>query len=159
MKLEPELKAMGEVYSALKALEDDARQRVIDWVVGKFALKPVTGQSGESFTEAIDLRSFESVADSFAHANHKSDPEKVLIVGAYLQQKQGNGELTGREINKQLKHLGHPVKNITNVISSLINKKPKLMIQTRKEGKSQQAQKKYKVTIEGFAAAKKLINL
>jgi hypothetical protein len=31
------------------------------------------------------------------------------------------------------------------------------MIQIRKEGKTKQAQKKYKVTNEGFAAAKKMI--
>ena len=33
---------------------------------------------------------------------------------------------------------------------------PKLMIQTRKEGKTRQAQKKYKVTHEGMSAAKKM---
>ena len=38
MDFEPELKAMNDVYSALKDLEDEAKQRVIQWVVSKFAL-------------------------------------------------------------------------------------------------------------------------
>ncbi len=104
-----------------------------------------------------DIMSFESVADIFGKANPESDADKVLIVGAYLQGKNPTGELTGRQINKELKNLGHGVGNITNAITSLMERKPKLMIQTRKEGKSRQAQKKYRVTTEGLTAAKKLI--
>ena len=80
------------------------------------------------------------------------------MVAAYLQNKGGEKELTSREINKELKNLGHGVGNITNAISSLSVKKPSLMIQTRKEGRSKQAQKKYKVTTEGFEAVKRLIS-
>ena len=167
MDFEPELKAMNDVYNALKGLEDDAKQRVIGWVVGKFSLnnriKEFTETEQEfddsrGFAEK-DLSSFESVADVFGNANVKSEADKVLVVGAYLQQKKGGGELTGREINKELHHLGHGVSNITATISSLINKKPQLMIQTRKEGKTKQAQKKYKVTKEGFTAANKMITV
>jgi len=104
-----------------------------------------------------DLSSFESVADVFADAKAKTEPDKVLVVGAYLQQKKGVNELTGREINMELNLLGHGVKNITVAINSLINRKPHLMIVIRKEGKLRQAQKKYRVTTEGFSAATKMI--
>jgi len=165
MDFEPELKAMNDVYNALKSLEDEAKQRVIQWVVGKFALtspaNQLIGSQQELDNGGIpsdkDLSSFESVADLFANAKVKSEPDKVLVVGAYLQNRKGGSELTGREINKELHHLGHGVGNITVAISSLIKKKPQLMIQTRKEGKSKQAQKKYKVTTEGFSAANKMI--
>lgn len=165
MDFEPELKAMNDVHNALKNLEDEAKQRVIQWVVGKFALTTPIKNLIDSEQELDDggiisdkdLSSFESVADVFAHAKVKTEADKVLVVGAYLQQKKGVSELTGREINKELNHLGHGVKNITVAINSLMKSKPQLMIQTRKEGKSKQAQKKYKVTTEGFSAANKMI--
>jgi hypothetical protein len=144
---------MTRVHCALKDLDEHAKQRVLDWARDKFSLKGANTKGG-----GADVMSFESVADIFAKANHKSDPEKVLIVGAYLQGKNPTGELTGRQINKELKNLGHGVGNITNAITLLIQRRPSLMIQTRKEGKSKQAQKKYKVTTEGLTAAKKLIN-
>lgn len=165
MELEPELKAMHNVYAALADLDDEAKSRVIEWVVGKFSLgypkKRIFGAlgdaGGEFDAEKVELTSFKSVADLFAKAAPKSEADKVLVVGAYLQEVKGGGELTGREINKELQHLGHGVGNITANITSLSNRKPKLMIQTRKEGKTRQAQKKYKVTAEGLAAAKKMI--
>jgi hypothetical protein len=164
MGLDLEIKAMNDVYAALKNLEDDARRRVIEWASGRFALtkskikeEQKIEEPTESLKRDIKLISFESVADVFAKANPKNEPEKVLIVGAYLQEVKSRSELTGREINRELNHLGHRVGNITAAINSLIKKKPRLMIQTRKEGTTQQAQKKYKVTTEGVAAAKKMI--
>lgn len=164
---EPELKAMNDIYFTLKDLDDVVKQRVLQWVIGKFSLdvksKKIAGvgqENGEIIQKGNkDFSSINSVADIFANANVRSEAEKVLLVASYLQQKKDRSELTGREINKELNHLGHGVLNITNTISSLIKRKPQLMIQTRKEGKTKQAQKKYKVTEEGLVAAKKLINL
>lgn len=157
MDLEPELKAMNEVYSAIKDLEDDAKQRVLNWALGKFSFKkrglPTAMGDGQPF----DITSFESVADIFAKASPQSEADKALVVAAYLQKKNAISELVGREINNELKNLGHAVSNITNAISSLISRKPALMFQIRKEGKTPQAQKKYKVTTEGFAAVQKMI--
>lgn len=166
MTMEPELKAMNDAYLALKDLEDDAKQRVIDWVTGRFSLANISQKSKTSLDESKkgdreekkDFHMFDTVADMYAHANVKTEADKVLLVASYLQQSKNGEELTGREINKELNHLGHGVANITVTISSLINKKPKLMIQTRKEGKSQQAQKKYKVTNEGLIEARKMLN-
>jgi|SRR5208283_3495760 len=167
MDTEPELKAMGDVYSVLKNLEDEGRQRVIDWIIGKFALSSTSqkkrgglpkteGNAREE--ENRDFDCFDSVADVYANASVKTDSDKVLVLASYLQLKKGGEDLTGREINKELTHLGHGVSNITSTISALMNRKPQLMIQTRKEGKSQQAQKKYKVTNEGLIEARKMIN-
>jgi hypothetical protein len=165
MEFEPELKAMNDVYDALKSLEDEAKKRVIDWVIGKFSLGPQKRRLGgwpeersEEFGgNKVEFASFKSVADLFANANPKTDADKVLITAAYLQETKNLDELAGREINKQLHHLGYGVGNITAAITSLMNKRPQLMIQTRKEGRTKQAQKKYKVTTEGTAAAKKMI--
>lgn len=164
MTLDPELKAMNEVYVALENLEEEARKRVIEWATGRFSLKVAKGLggivkntviSGGNYGEA--LASFESVADIFAKANPKNDADKALVVASYLQEKNAGSDLTSRAINKELQHLGHGVGNITNTISVLMNRDPKLMIQTRKDGTTKQAQKKYRVTAEGISFAKKML--
>jgi hypothetical protein len=165
MVLDPELESMNKIHAALKDLEDDAKQRVIDWAIGKFSLRGQKPSGGAKHSQSlgageniVDIGAFESAADISAKAKPQSEADKVLVVAAYLQNKGGEKELTSREINKELKNLGHGVGNITNAISSLSVKKPSLMIQTRKEGRSKQAQKKYKVTTEGFEAVKRLIS-
>lgn len=166
MEGDPEIKAMSAVYTALNELDEEAKKRVIEWVIGKFSLgRPkqrldlaFADREAEANVDEVKLTSFGSAADLFAKAGPKGEADKVLIVAAYLQEVKGASELTGREVNKELSHLGHGVANITATMNSLMNKKPQLMIQTRKEGKTKQAQKKYKVTAEGFAAAKKMIS-
>src|SRR4030042_1391373 len=74
MEFEPELKAMNDVYDALKDLEDEAKKRVIDWVIGKFSLgqqkRKLAGAleeaSEESGAKRVEFTSFKSVADLFA---------------------------------------------------------------------------------------------
>lgn len=159
-----EIIAMQESYNLLKDLEPDAQKRVINWLTGRLNLSGQIKQKIQNNQESFNgddinsyFSSYKTLADLFAIANVKSDQDKVLLTASYLQVKNNVPELISREINKELENLGHKVGNITNTISSLMFKKPQLMIQTRKEGKTQQAQKKYKVTIEGLTAAKKLI--
>jgi hypothetical protein len=56
-----------------------------------------------------------------------------------------------------LKNLGHGVKDITKVFSSLIATSPQQVIQTRKSGTSRQARKRYKVTKAGIARVQELL--
>jgi hypothetical protein len=169
---DPEIKAIEGAYASLKDLDDEAKLRVIKWLTDKFSLNitslknnqnPVAPENSRSSEEKnisiqdLQLSSFTQLSELFAHIDPKTDGEKALVVGAYLQEVQGQPELTGRLINDELKHLGHGASNITTTISFLISKKPNLMIQTRKEGKSQQAQKKYRVTTEGFKLVKEMI--
>jgi len=167
MDFDPEVKAMQSIYATLKELEENAQKRVIGWVVDRLGLSGGKkrlgfGGSGDGpgdmNEKGVQISSFESLSDLFSKVNLSNVSDKVLIAAAFLQEKSGGSELTGRQINKELHHLGHGVGNITVAIGSLINRKPQLMIQTRKEGKTRQAQKKYKVTSEGFAAAKKILN-
>lgn len=155
---DPELKAMNEAYEALKDLEPVAQNRVLRWLQSKFSVQTQAVSLEATSTEPTkSLVTFESVADLIGAAHAKTDSDRVLLAATFLQEKFKKPELAGREINKELHHLGHRVPNITNSISSLINKKPQLMIQTKKEGKSQQAQKKYKVTVEGMKIANEIL--
>ena len=165
MNIDPELRAMITVYEALKDLDDGAKARVIEWVSGKFELangkriypRTYGGPQGPEYEER-GLLEFATVADAFAVANPKNTADKALVVAAYLQTSKGGSDVSGREINKELTQIGHGVHNITRAVEPLIRKKPQFLIQTRKEGKTKQAQKKYRVTSEGFTFIKRLIN-
>jgi len=159
---EPEIDALEKVYDALKDLEADAQRRVITWTCEKLELAFAPGgmSPGEGPSKPTrNLSDFSSVADAFTAAGSPQKTEdKVLVVAAFLQTRKEDSEVTGGEINKELKNMGHRVKNITSAIEALIRKKPQLMIQTKKAGKTKQARKKYKVTDEGFAAVNQMIN-
>jgi hypothetical protein len=181
MIIDPEIEAISKCHELIKVLDNEAKMRVIKWLVDKFELTsdlqkgafssktnnyedvhpeellllPDKHKSNNSNSSIAD---FETVADFFSHVHPSTDHEKALVVAAYLQEKNRLDDLTGGEIQKELKHLGHGVANITTSIGVLEKKKPKLMIQTRKEGKSKQARKKYKVTMEGFNSVKEMMN-
>lgn len=165
MKEVDELTAIKNAYDALKNLDDAGKQRAFSWLQNKLNISkqsqgniPLSDNSEhKSEINNGTIESFASVPDIFAAANAKKEVDKVLLVASYLQLKNNMPDLTGRDVNKELQHLGHAVKNITTTIQGLIDKKPQLMIQTWKSGKSKQAQKKYKVTSAGIDAAKKLL--
>ena len=165
MELDAELKAMNNIYEVLKDLDDDARARIVNWLIGKLSInRPkviATMTPSAQFRiedNNLSIASFTSIAELFGKTIFKTGSDKVLLIATYLQLKENKEELTSREISNELNHLGHGVSNITAAITPLINRKPSLMIQTRKEGKSQQAQKKYKVTLEGIKAADAMIS-
>jgi len=167
MEQDAELEVMGTVHSALMKLADnEARQRVLDWVASKLSLSVHRAKTEEKVAAspdaqqsgAVNLSSFDTMADLFAALSPERDKEKALLAAAFLQGKSGETELTGHEINVELKHLGHGLNNVTDAINQLMARSPKLMMQVRKEGKTQQAKKKYKVTVEGFRYVQQMLN-
>jgi len=91
-------------------------------------------------------------------ANPRTEPQKVLVAGYWFQKLRGQSDVDGQQINTELKQLGHGVTNITRTLGSLINKKPQLVIQTHKSGKTKQARKKYRLTAEGIRAVEQMLN-
>jgi hypothetical protein len=165
VNIDPELRAMITVYEALKDLDDKAKARVIEWVSGKLELviakriPPAGGMGRQGMApEERGILDFASVAEAFAVAKPKNTADKALVVASYLQASKGGSDVSGREINRELTQIGHGVRNITRAVEPLIKKRPQFLIQTRKEGLTRQAQKKYRVTNEGFTFVKRLIN-
>lgn len=163
-----ELKTKKDIYELLKPLSKQEQIRVWRWVgevlelysgsVMRLAGGP-TGQSEKArvTNQEIDWGSFSSAAEVLGAGNAAKDNERVLLVAAFLQEKHQKNDLTGKEISDELKHVGHRLTNVTMTIGTLVNRKPSWMIQTRKEGRSQQARKKYKVTTEGLKQALALL--
>ncbi|MCY3973109.1 MAG: hypothetical protein OXF52_02755 [Candidatus Dadabacteria bacterium] len=169
MTRDPELKAMEDVLSALSPLDAEDQERVLSWVADRLHIagsskrgidRTHNNNSPESGKEAsIEFSSFDSASDVFAEVHCKTDQDRVLVMATYLQEHDNKPELTGKEINDDLKHMGHGIGNITQTIGYLMKRKPKLMIQTGRSGKRKKgALKLYKVTDSGLSLVKDMLS-
>jgi len=158
--IDKELMAMNTISRELSSLADEAMvARVLNWAFARYGvpLESKRSRGGVDSVGAADEGRFEGIADLFDAANPKTEPEKVLVVAFWFQEIQGQGDVDSQSLNTELKNLGHGIGNITRALDNLINRKPRLMIQTRKSGSSQQARKRFKVTTEGIKAARAML--
>jgi hypothetical protein len=164
-----DLKALEAILRALEPLTGDDRTRVLRWASEKLGLQQPTGHgSGGKLQRSTPLDAafekhpggFQDVGEFLAAASPASDVDRVLCVAVYLQDFNESPDvgLSGKQINDQLKNLGHGVKNITDCINTLKSRKPQHMIQTKKSGKAKQAWKEYRVTRAGVEYAYRLIS-
>ena len=158
---DPELEAMAKVLDALADLEAPARARVIKWINEKLNLLPLIDAAKAEDERAAapgrrspgvvtaEAGSFRDFADLFDAARPGTDVEKALVAGYWAQFGQGNADFASQSINDELKQLGHPVSNITRALSGLIDVRPALVQQLRKDGGTKQARKTYRLTNAG----------
>ncbi len=153
-------------------LGDDARSRVFDYIAARLEIaSPVPQRSfaegpagdGEVDEDAIVAQElgapkYGSLAELHDAAQPKSNADRALVAGYWLQVCQGSDSFDGYSANKELKNLGHGVSNITNAIDSLKGQKPASVLQLKKSGKSQQARKVYKVTVAGIKVVEAMIS-
>ncbi len=151
-----ELEAMKKVAEALEDLEPDARARVLNWAADHYAVSEVKQRSTlvsdeDEFadTGTYEEQAFDEIGDLFAKTQPRSDAERALVAGYWLQVEQGSSGFGTLEINRELKHLGHGVGNITRAFDALKRTKPQQVIQLRKAGSTKQARKTFKLTDAG----------
>lgn len=165
-----ELTAMKAVAEALSKLDESGVRRVLRWANDAFSPKtlgsmdasraetPAAQANGVPTATAGELRpKFDTLADLYAAADPKQDSDKALIVGYWVQVCEGEGDFDGFSVNKKLKDLGYAVSNITSAFNGLINRRPQLVIQTKKSGTTKQARKLYRLTTEGQRTVEKMI--
>jgi hypothetical protein len=150
---------MKLVSDAIKGLDPGAAGRVLRWVAEAHGIdapqpRPTTAQPTEPKNTIIQnpyaaLDEPQDIAEFYASINPSSDTDKALVIGYWLQYREGMPDLDTQSVNSQLKQLGHGIGNITRAFDNLTRTKPQLVIQTRKAGSSQQARKKFKLTFEG----------
>jgi len=161
-----EIDAMRDVAGALEKLDPGSRDRVLDWALkfyrsqgGGVAPSISTGRSQAS--RPADDRSErdipDDVAELFARASPGTEAEKALVVGYWFLRKEGIEEFDSFRLNSELTHLGHRVLNITRALGTLMAQKPALVVQTRKEGKTKQARKKFRLTVEGIRRVERMM--
>jgi len=165
---------MGDLATGLKKLSGDteATRRVLQWAASAFLPDGFSAMTaigstlqaspaavvGTATIEPAPNRAFSSLPDLYAAVSPASDSSRALVVGYWFQAMQGEQDLDGFQINKELKHLGHGISNITTALSSLIERKPQLVIQTRKSGNSKQARKRYRLTDAGIKAVERMLS-
>jgi hypothetical protein len=152
-----EIEAMGAVARALEALDQASRDRVLDWA-SKFYRRSAASQRSTSSSPIVDGGGTTTTAAAavpgdlatlFAEARPGTDAEKSLVAAYFVTLESGLDEFEAFSLNSSLAHLGHRVGNITRALTALCDARPALVVQTRKEGKSKQARKKFKITVEG----------
>jgi hypothetical protein len=166
-----EFDATRAVYNALEPLEDDARERVVKHVAGILEInammnspevKPPAEEpkpaEDQIVQPAAGTPTYATFAELFDAADPQTASDKALVAGYWLQVCQQADSFDGQSANKELNHLGHKLGNITNAISALNALRPSLAIQLAKSGSSQQARKKYKITVAGVEAVKAMLN-
>lgn len=170
-----EFSAIKAVHDALEPLEEEARARVLTYITSLLGIDVKVagsrGAAGAADTTDVNEEAEEAAADEaakgaptfstfaelYAATSPKSNGEKALVVGYWLQVCQGAENFTAAAANKELTHLGHKVANITDAIDAMKNQKPMLILQLKKSGNSRQARKLYKVSHEGVKRVEGMI--
>lgn len=158
-----EITAMQKVAEAFKSLDNAAVGRVLQWAANHWGAtatvataKPVaTAPTTDGPT--APQSPFSDLGELFAAAAPATDADRVLVVGYWMQFIEGNSDLTGFDVNKELKHLGYGVGNVTTAFDALKARKPAPVIQLKKSGTSKQARKTYRVTAVGKQAVEAMI--
>ena len=166
-----DLRAIETILKELLPFGPGERGRILQYVSSKLDIcvgAPVrvgTARQGHDDTaspsspqHSAELTQYETIAELMAAAQPASDAQRVLVAAAFLQHVNGRQELTAQEINKELKHLGHGVRNITMATNSLKSVRPARIIQVRKAGKTKQARKLYKVTEAGKKCVEQMVS-
>lgn len=164
---DPEIEAMSAVTTALAGLEADQQDRVLRWAAERYGVtlakgagrrgssgggQAVVGDDDAVTDDEIkdEAPVYEHFAELFAAAQPKTNEDKALVAAYWVQAVEGKDQWASRQLNVELKNLGHPISNITEALSSNMRKKPQRIIQLRKSGSSRQATKTYKVSHEGL---------
>lgn len=161
-----ELGAMKIIAEALDSLDGDTRERVLQWAANRFMPSlenarviglhsPVNNNLIGTSNSAGSSKQFADLPSLFEAANPSTEVEKALVVGYWCQEIEGSGDFGSQAINTELKHLGHAVSNITAAFTTLI--KGKYVLQIKKSGKSQQARKRYKLTLTGIKKIEEML--
>jgi hypothetical protein len=96
-------------------------------------------------------------AELYDAAGPETGSDCALVGGYWLQICQGRESFASQEVNDLLKHQGNPVGNITMAFNKLREGKPRLVHQLQKSGKSKQARKTMKLTLEGIRRVEKML--
>lgn len=157
MTEDQELTVLTSTQKALEPLDDEARRRVLGYLVSRYGATPPLSVKGVSKGAVAEREEFEDVHALYDAADPKTGPERALVVGYWLQEYEKQGDLEGQPVNDVLKDKGVGLKNITAAMTSLANRKPALVRQVQKSGPSQQARKKYRLTKPGIEAVKNMV--
>ena len=164
MSLDPEIKAMSDIVSALEDLEEEQVTRVLNWAQQRYSLPPRSGVSDASERSKPDdeqetpsASGFSEFHDLFEAASPDTQLDRVLVAAYWLQVEKDQDTFASGPLNRKLKHLGYPSSNITRDLNNLMNRSPNLVMKVRKEGSARQSRNRYKLTSPGIDAVTQML--
>jgi hypothetical protein len=151
-------KLLDEINAALSSYDPVMKEQARDILfrqafgvspsIRKAALGPGE-DAGRAETETVgeEKPQFNSLIERWTPV---TQADWVLLGAYYFQKIHGQENVTGFAVNKELKHHGYGVGNITDCFTANMQADPARMLQTKKTGKSKQAKKLYVVTTAGI---------
>lgn len=174
---EKEFKAIQTIHAALVPLEKEGCKRVLTYIISLLDINIKTINDGsrtvinknndddlsnkeedQQVTTGQENQNISNFAELYALANPKTNGDKSLLAGYWLQICQNQENFTAAAANKELTNLGHKITNITDAINTMKNQKPVLILQLKKSGASKQARKLYKVSHEGIKHVEEMLH-
>lgn len=155
-----EIEAMTRIAEALSDLSEEERGRVLAWAESRFGRSPAmqAADTGGAPPRTPESTAWPEFVDLFDAAGARTDAERALVAGFWLQVLKGAADFPSQQANDLLKDVGHGVANITDALAKLQRRKPALVRQTSKSGRSQQARKRYKLTSSGIADVQRMVH-
>ena len=151
-ELNEEFNAMSTIATLLEKMDEETRTRVINWAADKFAVNTriATPTTDRAAIEPVGSTDFPDFVDLYDQVNPSDQTEKALTGAYWFQVIQSQPSWQAQEINSALKDTGNGVTGIAHVFERAQAKKPALVRQIVKSGKSRQARKTYKLTSAGI---------
>jgi|SRR5271154_5517214 len=151
-------KLLDEINAAVASydpvLKEKARDLLLKQAFGTSATQPQAPSHTTSDPHSEGKRTDGATAAPFNTLIEKWTPatqaDWALLGAYYFQRIMGEQNVTGLQVNKELKQHGYGVTNITDCFTSNMQSEPARMLQTKKSGKSKQAKKLYLVTTAGL---------
>lgn len=156
-----EIEAMSALTTAVDNLEPDVRGRVLRWAAERYGValakgpikkpRPDTGDDDDQNGDEGDGgKAFDDFVDLFDAVNPTTDMDRALTAAYWFQQIVKQQSWQSQRLNTTLKDVGHGVGNITDALTQAQARKPALVRQMAKSGRSRQARKTYKLTTAGL---------
>ncbi len=167
MEQDKEISAMASISLALADLDAEAISRVLRWAADRYNIgvsargqsTPPRGNS-EPQPDSQDNRNqveFHQFSDFFDATDPTTEADRVLVAAYWFQIIKGTPELESQSLNTELKNTGHGISHMPHILDDLMKAKPRLVIQLKKQGTTQQARRKFKLTTEGIKKVKGML--
>jgi hypothetical protein len=151
-------KVLDEINAAVSSYDPVMKERARDLLLKQAFGIDVTHVHSSSQAvadpESRGTRTDAGAAAPFSTLIEKWTPDTqadwALLGAYYFQRIVGEQNVTGFQVNRELKQHGYGATNITDSFTANMQAEPARMHQTRKAGKSKQAKKLYLVTTAGM---------
>lgn len=148
---------MATVSAALDHLDEAARARVLRWAADRFATAELLAPPKPKREDPVEDVAFESIFVLFEAARASSDAERAILAAFWFQVVEGAASFGGGQVNDALRQMGVGIGNIAQALNRLTARRPALVQQISKAGRSAQARKQYRLTTAGISAARGLL--